>query len=224
MCIKCGSVFHRSCAKKNKQLTPLGGVWIACCKTEESEVNNFTQENAALLRQVALLNRLVEEMSDKNQIMKDHITLLNEKVKYLEKELINKQNNAISGQLTQIEKKTTNDNKRSLPKEIISDKNNTEISKYSNSRKRAKSTTVINEGSLINEARTPIDKPHITMGKERTPISRAPYSLATRDLRGLSTDAAEREIIEHSPKNGLEYYIQKKKEEKCTTRNHRIVY
>lgn len=75
LCIKCGAVYHKSCAKK-KNLEYIEGAKVKCCGNDgESEVTSdcpIILENQMLKKEVSLLNKLIKEMCDKNAILKEN--------------------------------------------------------------------------------------------------------------------------------------------------------
>lgn len=97
-CINCEEVYHGGCAKR-KNIKFIGKSRVMCCEVAPKDVidGNVNKENCLfskyendkLTQHISLLNRLLNEMSDKNIILKENNNLLNEKNEFLIQKITN---------------------------------------------------------------------------------------------------------------------------------------
>lgn len=91
-CISCHAIQHRSCAERSA-VNFVSETAINCCG---GNVDKCDKDKERLEMQVELLNRLIDEMRDKNEVLKLNNGLLLQRIQYLEesrnvKKNVNKQ-------------------------------------------------------------------------------------------------------------------------------------
>lgn len=80
-CVGCTQDYHPGCLPREKNCPASNQ---GCTTETEASVKTSQSANTNLLRENELLRRLLDEMEDKNRILKQNVSLLMEKVGYLE--------------------------------------------------------------------------------------------------------------------------------------------
>lgn len=75
VCIQCGAVFHKSCIEKQKDVVIIDETRVKCCVSVDENIASVIENK--LRSELALLERLVDEMEKRN-------ALLEEKIEHLE--------------------------------------------------------------------------------------------------------------------------------------------
>lgn len=85
VCVNCFSVFHKSCAGRMQNLEYIGDGRVKCCeKVINEKEENLYKDHYKM--EISYLKKLLEEVIDKNNILKMNNQLLNDKICRLEGE------------------------------------------------------------------------------------------------------------------------------------------
>lgn len=95
VCVQCFSFFHKSCIKRNSKLKLLGENKVICCPKDTSENSNKESVDRMVLEhqlekaetQNFYLSQMLDEVKDKNNILKINNQLLMDKITTLEEKL-----------------------------------------------------------------------------------------------------------------------------------------
>ncbi|KAG5867076.1 hypothetical protein JTB14_034986 [Gonioctena quinquepunctata] len=86
VCINCFAVYHQSCAKRYPNIKIIGETKVTCCSSEKMAENGDKQKQMCLELENRYLRELIDEIKDKNMVLRMNNELLLERMKRLENE------------------------------------------------------------------------------------------------------------------------------------------
>lgn len=199
VCIRCYSLFHRSCLKRNQNVEILYENKVVCCKGQDdgslSENSLGNAEKKSEMEKVMLeniyLKQILEEVKDKNEILKLNNKLLVERVLFIEEKnfRVKNQNNDKEENLSTL----SSDKSDKLKQKEITRQQQTNIGKLElqDHRKSRSDATSSGSSSLA----------HLTKGRsgsdDRGPVTRVidiTENVNKRESRSLGSESEDKGV------------------------------